>query len=83
MGEKWKWWQILFSWTPKSLQTVTAAMKLKNAYSLEGKYDKPSQHIKKRDITLPTKVHSFSSMYGCESWIIKKTEHHRTDSFEL
>ena len=39
--EKWKQWQILFSWTPKSLQTVTAAMKLKNAYSLEGKYDKP------------------------------------------
>ena len=28
-GEKWKQWQILFSWAPKSLQTVTAAMKLK------------------------------------------------------
>ena len=26
----------LFSWAPKSLQTVTAAMKLKDAYSLEG-----------------------------------------------
>ena len=36
-GEKWKLWQILFSWTPKSLQIVTAAMKLKDAYSLEGK----------------------------------------------
>ena len=22
-------------------------------------------------------------MYGCESWIIKKAEHHRTDAFEL
>ena len=28
---------ILFSWTPKSLQMVTAAMKLKDAYSMEGK----------------------------------------------
>ena len=26
----------LFSWAPKSLQMVTAAMKLKDAYSLEG-----------------------------------------------
>ena len=29
--------QNLFFWTPKSLQMVTAAMKLKDAYSLEGK----------------------------------------------
>ena len=35
-GEKWKW-QILFSWAPKSLQLVTAAMKLKDACSLGGK----------------------------------------------
>ena len=36
MGKKWKQWQTLFSWAPKSLWMVTAAMKLKNAYSLEG-----------------------------------------------
>ena len=30
-------WQILFFWALKSLQMVTAAMKLKDAYSLEGK----------------------------------------------
>ena len=36
-GEKWKQWKILFSWAPKSLQTVIAAMKLKDAYSLEEK----------------------------------------------
>ena len=30
-GEKWKQWQILFSWAPKSLRVVTAAMKLKDA----------------------------------------------------
>ena len=35
--QKWKQWQILFSWTPKSLRTVTAAMKLKDACSSEGK----------------------------------------------
>ena len=36
-GGKWKQWQILFSWAPKSLQMVTAAMKLKDACSLEEK----------------------------------------------
>ena len=35
--EKWKQRQILFSWAPTSLQTVTAAMKFKDACSLEGK----------------------------------------------
>ena len=30
-------WLTLFFWAPKSLQMVTAAMKLKDAYSLEGK----------------------------------------------
>ena len=34
---KWKQWQILFSWAPKSLWTVTAARKLKDACSLEEK----------------------------------------------
>ena len=33
---------------PKSLQMVTAAMKLKDAYSLEESYDQPRQHIKKQ-----------------------------------
>ena len=36
-GEKCKLCQILFSWALKSLQMVTAAMKLKDAYSLEEK----------------------------------------------
>ena len=36
-GKQWKQWQILFSWTPKSLQMVTVAMKLKDACSLEEK----------------------------------------------
>ena len=37
MGKQWKQWETLFSWSPKSLQMVTVAMKLKDAHSLEGK----------------------------------------------
>ena len=36
-GEKWKQWQILFSWASKSLQTVTTTMKLKDGCSLKDK----------------------------------------------
>ena len=36
-GEQWKQWQTLFFWAPKSLQMVSAAMKLKDAYSLARK----------------------------------------------
>ena len=36
-GEKGKQWLTLFFWAPKSLQMVTAAIKLKDACSLEGK----------------------------------------------
>ena len=37
LGKQWKQCQILFLGAPKSLQIVIAAMKLKDAYSLEGK----------------------------------------------
>ena len=36
-GEQWKQWLTLFWGAPRSLQMVIAAMKLKDAYSLEGK----------------------------------------------
>ena len=45
--------------------------------------------LKSRDSTLPTKFHVVKAMgfpvvmYGCESWTIKKAEHHRIDAFEL
>ena len=45
--------------------------------------------LKKRDITLPTKVHLVKDMifpvvmYGYESWTIKKAEHGKIDAFEL
>ena len=35
--KKWKQWQTLFFWAPKSLQIVTTAMKLKDTCSLEVK----------------------------------------------
>ena len=77
---------------PKSLQMVTAAMKLKDAYSLEenlGLRQRLGSILKGRDITLPTKVCLVKAMvspvvmYGCESWTIKKAEHWRNDVFEL
>ena len=37
LGKQWRQCQTLFWGAPKSLQMVTAAMKLKDAYSLEGK----------------------------------------------
>ena len=36
-GEQWKQWETLFSWAPKSLQMMPAAMKLKDVCSLEEK----------------------------------------------
>ena len=68
---------------------VTAATKLKDAYSLEKSYDKPRQHIKSRDITFPTKVCIVKGivflvvMYGCENWTLKKAESQRIHAFKL
>ena len=89
MGKQWKQWLTLFFRALKSLQMVTAAMKLKDAYSLEEKLTNLDSILKSRDITLPTKVRLAKAMvfpvvmYGCESWTVKKAEHRRIDAFEL
>ena len=90
MGKQWKLWQTSFSWTPKSLQMVTAAMKLKDTCSLGRKVMTNLDSIlRSRDITLPTKLWIVKAMvfpvvmYGCESWTVKKAEHRRIDAFEL
>ena len=70
-------------WAPKSLQMLIAAMKLKDAYSLEGSYDQPRQHIKKQKHYFVNKGPS-SQGYGFssshlwmweldykESWVLK------------
>ena len=75
---------------PKSLQMVTAAMKLKDACSLEEKsMTNLDSILKSRNITLPTKVGIVQVvifpgvLYGCESCTIKKAECRRIDAFEL
>ena len=97
MGKQWKQWKTLFYWAPKSLQMVTAAMKLKDTCFLEGKlrpiwkesYNQSRQHIKKQRHYFANKGLSSQAMvfpvvmYGCESWTIKKAERWRIDAFEL
>ena len=62
--KQWKQWQTLFWGAPRSLQMVTAAMKLKDACFLK---EKLWPTLKSRHITLPTKVclvkASFSSSH--------------------
>ena len=59
-------------WAPKSMQMMTAAMKLKDAYSLEENYDQPRQHIKKQrhyfaKVRLVKAMVFPVVMYGCDS----------------
>ena len=81
---------ILFSWAPKSLLMVTAAMKLKDAYSLKKSYEKPRQHIKKQwhyfaDTGPIIKVWFFQ--YSCMDVRVRPgrtdTSCQRTDTFQL
>ena len=91
--KKWKQWWIFFSWTPKSLWTVTEAMKLwshERCLLLGRKaVTKLDSILKSRDISLTTKAQAIKTiifpvvLYRCESWTIKKDEHQRTDVFKL
>ena len=91
MGKQWKQWLTLFFWAPKSLQMVTAAMKLKDAYFWKECYDQPRQHIKKQRHYFTNKGPSSQSsvclfpvvIYRCESSTIKKAELRRIHGFEL
>ena len=86
MGNRWgnsgnNGW-LYFLGAPKSLQMVMAAMKLKDAYSLES-YDQPTQHIKKQrhyfaNKGLSSQGYGFSSGHVWmweldykESWMLK------------
>ena len=60
---------------------VTAAMKLKDACSLEESYDQPRQHFKKQRHYFANK--GPTTDFSSESWTIKKAEHRRIDAFEL
>ena len=85
-----KQWQTLFWGAPKSLQIVTAAMKIKRHLLLGRKaMSNLDSILKSRDITLPTKVHLVKAMvfsvliYGCGSWTINKVDCQIIDAFEL
>ena len=68
-------------WTPKSLQMVTTAMKLKDLFLGRKAMTNLDSVLKSRDITLLTKFYIVKAMVfpvvvsGCESWTIKKAEH--------
>ena len=71
----------LYFWgAPKSLQMMTAAMKLRHLLLGRKAMTNLDSILKSRDITLPAKVHLVKAMvfpvvmYGCESWTIKKYE---------
>ena len=79
--------QTLFSWAPKSLQTVMQPQNYKTLARWKKGNDKPRQSIKRQR-------HHFASKglykavvfpvvtYGGESWTIKKAERQRTGAFE-
>ena len=71
----------LYIWgAPKSLQVVTAAMKLKDLLLGRKVMTNLDSIFKSRNITLTTKVCLVKAMvfpvvmYGCESWTVKKAE---------
>ena len=83
MGKQWKQCQTLFFLAPKSLQMVTAAMKLKDTSPWKESYDQPRQHIIKQRLYFANKgsssqSYSFSSSHVWiweleykESWALK------------
>ena len=80
MGKQWKQCQTLFWGALKSLQIVTAAMKLRHLLLGRKVMTNLDSVLKSRDITLLTKVRLVKAMvfpvvmYGCESWTVKKAE---------
>ena len=68
-GKKWKQWQILLSWAPKSLLTVIAAMKLRQLLLGRKARTDLDSILKSRDIILPTKIHLVESMVFSSSHV--------------
>ena len=64
---------------------------IKTIASWQENYGKPRQCVKRKDITLLTKVRLIRAIYmvfpvvtySCDSWTIKKTECQRIDAFQL
>ena len=77
-GEKVETVTDFFSWFPKSLQMVTAAIKLRHLLLGRQVMTNLDNILKSGDFTLLTKVRIVKAMvfpvvmYGCEIWTIKK-----------
>ena len=69
MGKQWKQCQTLFFWAPKSLQMVIAAMKLKDAYSLEWR-----RKWQPTPVFLPGESHRQKSLVGYSPWGHKESD---------
>ena len=89
MWKQWKQCQILFLGS-KITANGDCSHEIKRCLLLGRKVMTNLDIIfESRDITLQTKVHLGKFiifpvvMYGCESWPVKKAEHHRIDAFEL
>ena len=89
MGKQWKQWQTSFSWAPKSLQMVIAALKLKDACSLEETMTNLDSILKSWGINHFADKGPSSQGYGFSSghvWMWEldcEAEHRRIDAFEL
>ena len=89
-GKQWKQWQTLFIWGSKIFADGDCNHEIKRRLFLgrKGMINLDSI-LKRRDITLPTKVHLVKAMvfpvviHGCKSWTIKKAGRQRIDAFEM
>ena len=89
MGKKWKQWQTIFLGSKITVDS-DCSHEIKRQLLLGKKAMTSLDSIlKRRDITLPTKIHRVKAMvfpvviYGCESWTIKKAELQRVDAFKF
>ena len=82
MGKQWKWWETFFFGASKSLQMVTAAMKLKDACSSEESYNQLRQPIKKQRHYFANKGPS-SQSYGFSRSHVWMWELDHKESWEL
>ena len=90
MEKWWKQWETSFLGGSKITADGYCSHEIKRRLLLERKVMTNLDSIlKRRDITLSTKVHLVKAMvfpvvmYGCESWTIKNSERRRIDTFEL
>ena len=91
MGKQWKQWQTSFGGGGSKITADgDCSHEIKRRLLLGRKaMTNLDSILKRRDITLPTKVHLVKAivfpavMYGSESWTIKKSELQRIDASEL